>query len=123
MPPAARVSDMHTCPASTGPTPHVGGPILPAGEPTVLIGYMPAARQGDTATCVGAVDTIAQGSASVLIGSKPAARKGDPTAHGGQIKAACPTVRIGDTPQGAALMSAGAPLVEPCERPGADLTI
>ena len=27
--PAARVSDMHTCPMVTGIVPHVGGPILP----------------------------------------------------------------------------------------------
>ena len=42
--PAARITDMHVCPMSTGPVPHVGGPILPAGEPTVLIGGLPAAR-------------------------------------------------------------------------------
>ena len=42
MPPAARVTDMHVCPqVEPGPVPHVGGPILPAGEPTVLIGFMP----------------------------------------------------------------------------------
>ena len=27
MPPAARVGDMHTCPLSDGPKPHVGGPV------------------------------------------------------------------------------------------------
>ena len=28
MPPAARISDMHTCPkAEPGPVPHVGGPV------------------------------------------------------------------------------------------------
>ena len=47
MPPAARVGDMHTCPMSDGPKPHVGGPILPPGAPTVLIGGMPAARVGE----------------------------------------------------------------------------
>jgi uncharacterized Zn-binding protein involved in type VI secretion len=52
MPDAARVTDMHSCPVSSGTVPHVGGPILPAGEPTVLIGFMPAAREGDTAECV-----------------------------------------------------------------------
>ncbi|KXK21522.1 MAG: hypothetical protein UZ18_ATM001000281, partial [Armatimonadetes bacterium OLB18] len=31
--PAARVTDMHTCPMSDGPKPHVGGPILPPGCP------------------------------------------------------------------------------------------
>lgn len=93
--PAARVSDMHTCPLVTGVVPHVGGPILPPGCPTVLIGGMPAARVGDMATCTGPPDTIAMGSATVLIGNMPAARMGDQTAHGGVIVAGCPTVLIG----------------------------
>ena len=46
MPPAARVTDMHTCPMVTALVPHVGGPILPPGCPTVLIGMMPAAGYG-----------------------------------------------------------------------------
>ena len=65
MPPAARVTDMHTCPMVTGLVPHVGGPILPPGCPTVLIGYLPAARIGDM------------------------------TVHGGVITLGCPTVMIG----------------------------
>ncbi len=93
--PAARLSDMHTCPMVTGVVPHVGGPILPPCEPTVLIGKMPAARMGDMATCVGPPDTIAKGSATVLIGKKPAARLGDNTAHGGVIVVGQPTVLIG----------------------------
>ena len=93
--PAARLSDMHTCPMVTGVVPHVGGPILPPCEPTVLIGSMPAARMGDMATCVGPPDTIAKGSATVLIGKKPAARLGDNTAHGGVIVVGQPTVLIG----------------------------
>lgn len=98
MPPAARVTDMHTCPMQTPglpPIPHVGGPILPPGCPTVLIGGQPAARMGDMATCTGPPDTIAQGSATVMIGGQPAARMGDITAHGGSIVAGCPTVIIG----------------------------
>ena len=96
MPPAARVTDMHVCPMVTGVVPHVGGPILPPGEPTVLIGFLPAARVGDMATCVGPPDTIAKGSATVLIGNKPAARLTDLTAHGGTIVAPGePTVMIG----------------------------
>ena len=93
---AARVTDMHVCPmVSPGPVPHVGGPILPPGCPTVLIGGMPAARVGDMATCVGPPDTIAMGSATVTIGGMPAARMGDSTAHGGSIVTGCPTVLIG----------------------------
>jgi uncharacterized Zn-binding protein involved in type VI secretion len=94
MPPAARVSDMHTCPMSDGPKPHVGGPILPPGAPTVLIAGLPAARVGDMATCVGPPDAIAMGSTKVMISGKPAARMGDQTVHGGVIVAGAPTVMI-----------------------------
>ena len=69
MPPAARITDMHTCPMQTpafpSPIPHVGGPIV---GPSVQ---------------------------NVLIGGRPAARMGDSTAHGGTIAAGCPTVMIG----------------------------
>jgi len=98
MPPAARVGDMHTCPMQTPgtpPIPHVGGPILPPGTPTVFIGGLPAATMGDMCTCVGPPDTIAKGSATVLIGGKPAARAGDMTMHGGSITVGYPTVMIG----------------------------
>lgn len=78
-----------------GPTPHVGGPVLPPGVPTVLIGGSPAACLGDLCSCTGPPDTIIQGSSTVLIGGKPAARMGDSTAHGGSILAGCPTVNIG----------------------------
>ena len=92
---AARLTDMHTCPMVTGTVPHVGGPVLPAGCPTVLIAGMPAARVGDMLTCSGPPDTIIKGSATVMIGGMPAARMGDSTAHGGTIVAGCPTVLIG----------------------------
>lgn len=77
------------------PIPHVGGPILPPGAPTVLIANMPAARVGDMATCVGPPDSIALGSMTVMIANMPAARMGDMTAHGGSIVVGCPTVLIG----------------------------
>jgi len=96
--PAARVGDMHACPMVTPgvpPIPHVGGPILPPGFPTVLIGGMPAARMGDMALCVGPPDVIAMGCPTVLIGGQPAARMGDPTVHGGVIVIGFPTVLIG----------------------------
>lgn len=92
---AARVGDMHTCPMVTGTVPHIGGPVMPAGCPTVLIGGMPAARVGDMVMCSGPPDTIIKGSATVMIGGMPAARMGDSTAHGGSIVAGCPTVMIG----------------------------
>ena len=89
---------MHTCPMQTPgvlPVPHVGGPIIGPGVPTVLIGKLPAAVMGDMATCGGPPDTIIKGSATVMIGGKPAARMGDTTAHGGSIVMGCPTVIIG----------------------------
>ena len=92
---AARVGDMHVCPMVTGTVPHVGGPVMPPGEATVLIGGMPAARVGDMCTCTGPPDSIVMGSTSVLIGGMPAARMNDTTAHGGSIVAGCPTVIIG----------------------------
>ncbi len=93
--PAARITDMHVCPMVTGTVPHVGGPILPPGEPTVLIGGLPAAKVGDMATCTGPPDSIVMGSSTVLIGGMPAARVGDTTAHGGSIVLGEFTVLIG----------------------------
>ncbi len=98
MPPAARLTDMHTCPMVTPgvpPIPHVGGPVTGPGAPTVLIGGLPAARVGDMLVCVGPPDTIVKGSATVLISGMPAARMGDTTAHGGSIVLGIPTVMIG----------------------------
>ena len=95
MPPAARITDMHVCPMTTGPVPHVGGPIGPPGVPTVLIGSLPAAVLGNMAICVGPPDTIIKGSATVLINNRPAARMGDSCAHGGTIVMGLPTVMIG----------------------------
>jgi uncharacterized Zn-binding protein involved in type VI secretion len=94
MPPAARVSDMHVCPMVTGVVPHVGGPILPPGAPTVLIAGLPAARVGDMCVCTGPPDSIIIGSMKVMIGGMPAARMGDSTAHGGTIVLGAPTVMI-----------------------------
>jgi uncharacterized Zn-binding protein involved in type VI secretion len=98
MPPAARITDLHTCPMVTPgipPVPHVGGPVIGPGAPTVLIGKMPAAVLGDNCVCVGPPDVIIKGSATVMIGKKPAARMGDSTAHGGVIALGFPTVNIG----------------------------
>lgn len=94
MPPAARISDFHTCPL-VPVVPHVGGPIVGPSVPTVLIGGMPAAVVGDMCVCVGPPDVIVKGSATVLIGGRPAARMGDLTAHGGTIVMGAPTVMIG----------------------------
>ena len=96
MPPAARVTDMHVCPMVTGLVPHVGGPILPPGAPTVLIDFLPAATVTSMATCVGPPDVIVMGSTGVMINFLPAARLGDPTAHGGVIVMGSPTCIIGE---------------------------
>jgi len=93
--PASRITDMHVCPMVTGIVPHVGGPILPPGAITVLIGGLPAARVGDMATCVGPPDTIALGSFTVFTMKMPQARIGDMTAHGGNIVLGCFTVLVG----------------------------
>lgn len=95
--PAARLGDMHTCPQVTLLVPHVGGPILPPGVPTVLIGGQPAATMGNQCLCVSpGPDVIQQGSATVMIGGQGAARLGDATAHGGIISVGFTTVLIGD---------------------------
>ncbi|WP_370981185.1 PAAR domain-containing protein [Agaribacterium sp. ZY112] len=93
--PASRITDMHVCPMVTGTVPHVGGPIVSPGAPTVLIANMPAATLGSSCVCVGPPDSIAMGSTTVLLSNKPAARLGDTTAHGGKIVVGCPTVLIG----------------------------
>jgi uncharacterized Zn-binding protein involved in type VI secretion len=107
---------MHTCPkVEPGPVPHVGGPVLPTGEPTVLIGFMPAARKGDNAVCVGPPDTISQGEPTVLIGNQDAARVGDSMSHGGFIVLGCPTVLIGSSVQ-AETLKTDKPFCEECEK-------
>jgi uncharacterized Zn-binding protein involved in type VI secretion len=92
--PAARLTDMHTCPMFTGPVPHVGGPISGPGAPTIIIGGLPAACLGDMAVCVGPPDDIVMGSPTVLFEGRPAARMGDTTAHGGVIIIGFPQVLI-----------------------------
>lgn len=114
--PAARMTDMHTCPICMG----APMPVLPPCCPTVLIGGLPAARQTDLCVCVGpppaAVDMIAVGSPVVLIGGLPAAFMGAPTAKGGALlPPCCPTVLIGVAPMpvpavpSASLLAPGGP--------------
>jgi len=94
MPPASRITDLHTCPMVTGVVPHVGGPIA-LGCFTVLTGKLPQARATDMAVCVGPPDAILKGSVTVLVQSLMAARMGDMTAHGGVVTLGLPTVIIG----------------------------
>jgi uncharacterized Zn-binding protein involved in type VI secretion len=93
--PAARIGDM---------TAHGG--VIAMGQPTVLIGGMPAARLADMHACpmcnglqphVGG--PITMGSSGVLIGGMPAARQGDMATCAGPpdvIAMGCPTVLIGE---------------------------
>ena len=46
---AARLTDFHQCPMqnpTVPPIPHVGGPVVGPGAPTVLIGSLPGAVMG-----------------------------------------------------------------------------
>jgi len=89
------MGDLHTCPMSNGPVPHVGGPILPPCAVTVLIEGLPAARAGDQAACVGPPDAIAFGSTTVYTRGQPQARITDPSGHGGLIALGCFRVFVG----------------------------
>jgi hypothetical protein len=74
-----------------------------------LIGGQPAARATDMAVCAGGPDVIAKGSPTVMIGYLMAARLTDMTVHGGVITApGCPTVMIGESGSGGAGGGAGA---------------
>lgn len=91
MPAAARVGDTST---------H-GGTIVGPGEPTVLIGSMPAAVMGDNHVCSlppnahqPTVSPFPAGSGTVLIGGKPAIRVGDTCICGAMAPVGEPTVII-----------------------------
>jgi uncharacterized Zn-binding protein involved in type VI secretion len=58
---------MHVCPLFTGPVPHVGG-VVAMGSTSVLIGGLPAARQGDMIIESGPPNSIAMGEPTVMIG-------------------------------------------------------
>lgn len=95
MPPAARLTDMHTCPQVTVVVPHVGGPIV-VGSTDVFTGGLMQARVTDMCVCVGPPDAIAVGSLGVIVDFLCAARMTDPTLHGGVIVGGLPTVEIGE---------------------------
>lgn len=91
MPNAARLADTTSHP----------GVIAGPGCPTVIIGGMPAAIQGDLHTCAMPSNPphpptpFIQGSTTVMIGGMPALRVGDPAGCGASIIIGCPTVTIG----------------------------
>jgi len=60
--------DVHVCPLSNGPQPHIGGTVL-KGSTSVLINNLPAVRQGDTITeGGGGPNSITAGFPTVQIG-------------------------------------------------------
>ncbi|MGW1997823.1 PAAR domain-containing protein [Embleya sp. NPDC001921] len=91
MPAAARVTD---------PTGHPGTVAGP-GVPTVLIGGLPAAVQGDMHACAfpppaaHPPSPFTKGSATVLVGGRGALRQGDLAGCGAPVVAGVPTVLIG----------------------------
>ncbi len=92
MPAAARMGDI---------TVH-GGTIIGPGDPTVLIGGMPACVMGDNHVCVIppivhplTVSPFLIGSTTVLIGGKMAIRQGDTCLCGATAAVGEPTVMIG----------------------------
>jgi uncharacterized Zn-binding protein involved in type VI secretion len=60
-------SDAHVCPLVDGVKPHVGG-VVAVGSVTVVIGGLPAARQGDMVVEAGAPNAVAAGAPTVMIG-------------------------------------------------------
>ncbi|WP_395018472.1 PAAR domain-containing protein [Dongia sp.] len=60
-------SDFHACPLFNALQPHVGGTVA-VGSVTVMIGGLPAARQGDIVVEPGGPNPIALGAPTVLIG-------------------------------------------------------
>ena len=107
--PAARVTDLHSCPSG-------GGPILPPCSPNVLIEGLPAARVTDLLTDVmGGPDAIVTGCPNVMINGLLAARLTDMTASGGVIVKGAITVFIGTASPGNCMhdaASSGTPFVK-----------
>ena len=61
------LTDVHVCPLSNGPQPHVGGVVM-KGSTSVFINGFPAARQGDQITEAGGPNAILVGELTVMIG-------------------------------------------------------
>lgn len=115
--PAARVGDMHTCPMSDGPKPHVGGPVAGPGISTVIAQGAPVAVMSDIATCNGPPDIVVAASSTVFAGGLAVARMGDSTAHGGVIVAGSPLVLVGgpgSSPQVETIRTSERPFCELC---------
>ena len=87
--PAARVSDPTACPLPG----HGTNPIV-EGSGDVFFDGLPAARQGDTSACGGAM--VGGLSTTVLINGKPAATVDSVGTHGNKVTAGSGTIIIGN---------------------------
>lgn len=107
--PAADTTSFHAC-SKPG---HLGGPVTGPGEPTVLVGGIPAARYSDMAQCMGTadVDALSMGAPTVFFGKLPAGRLGEPTEHGGLVVVGETTVLVGDPPASVSVVRRGKMLV------------
>lgn len=107
--PAARLTDHHVCQKPA----HVGGPLFSPGEPSVLIGNLPAARFSDMATCTGVpdIDAISMGAPTVVIGKLLACRLGEATEHQGVVIGSFPRVLLGDPPPSVTVVRRGRMLI------------
>jgi RHS repeat-associated protein len=121
--PAARVTDMHTCPMQTPgtpPIPHVGGPII-MGSFTVFIEFLPAARIMDQCICVGPPDQIAKGAMKTLIGDGGGGGGGAmvtmPQAPGMDMPGV-PAIPSPDAPAASAGVSNGSADIQQCTTEG-----
>jgi len=87
MPPIGTIgTTMTVCPMVTVLVPHVGGPIIGPGAPTVLTILGPVSVVGDLTTCVGPPGVIVLGSPTVKAEGRPVTVVGmSLTAHGGTV--------------------------------------
>ena len=87
MPPIVTILDsMHVCPMVDVLIPHVGGPVMGPGAPTVLADGLPVSCLGDMMICVGPPDDIVLGFPTVLAEGRPVAVVGMSLgAHGSDI--------------------------------------
>lgn len=96
--PIAHLGHMHVCPmVDPGPKPHVGGPVIDAGQTLVKFNGIPIAVEGGKCLCTGlpGPDQMVKGSSLVKINGKGVMRVGDACAHGGKITTGIPTITSG----------------------------
>ena len=94
--PVCLMGHMHVCPViDPGPKPHIGGPVISAGQSFVRYNGIPVAVVGGKCTCTGmpGPDSHAMGSTHVRISGKGVMRIGDTTGHGGKMVTGMPTLR------------------------------